>query len=46
VHFESCVVCRVVVYVDKTEDVSERKYYVYGAGQLCGSCYTRLIDRD
>lgn len=36
---ESCVLCGRITDMERDWPVSMRKYYIEGAGQLCGSCY-------
>lgn len=43
--FENCVVCRKQTDVPKTRDISERKYYIEGAGQLCRDCYFEIYGK-
>lgn len=43
---EECVLCHRVLEVAKSVDVSERVYYVDGAGQLCRECYSQLYGRE
>lgn len=37
--WEHCVACGEVVYIQKTEPIEKRFYYIEGAGQLCEKCY-------
>jgi len=39
---EECVSCNKMTEVLTTEPVYNRMYYVEGAGQLCGECYTKI----
>ena len=43
--FEKCVVCGKQTDVPKTKDISERKYYIEGAGQLCGECFFEIYGK-
>lgn len=36
---ETCVLCGRLAEEEKEQPVSERKYYIEGAGQLCRKCY-------
>lgn len=39
---EPCVLCRCMTSVPKSQSVTEREYYVQGAGQLCEIFYRRV----
>ena len=41
-HLERCVLCHKVVPVRRDEPVSERQFYIEGAGQLCEDCYQSI----
>lgn len=43
---EQCVLCRRMTDVRKSRPVTERKYYIQGAGQLCEACYYRVYGPD
>lgn len=43
---EQCVLCRRMTDVRKSQPVTERKYYIQGAGQLCEACYYRVYGSD
>ena len=36
---ETCVLCGRLAEEEKEQQVSEREYYIEGAGQLCRECY-------
>lgn len=42
VEMERCVLCSCKTAVPKNRPVTERKYYIQGAGQLCEECYYRV----
>ena len=44
--YEKCVVCRATTDVPTDMPVSERKWYVPGAGQLCKKCCMELYGTD
>lgn len=37
--WETCVLCGQTVPVSRESHIAERKYYIEGAGQLCGKCF-------
>ena len=39
---EKCVCCGKDSGVPHGTPIAERKYYIQGSGQLCGSCYCKL----
>lgn len=39
---ETCVCCGVRTEVSKELEISKRKYYIEGAGQLCSRCFFEL----
>lgn len=39
---EACVVCRIDTRVPRELDISERLFYIEGAGQHCHDCYNTL----
>lgn len=41
---ERCILCGKVADILQECQVSERKYYVEGAGQLCGECYWKIYE--
>lgn len=41
--FEKCVSCHVVTGTPKTLDISQRLYYIDGAGQMCRDCWDVLF---
>lgn len=41
---ERCVLCGGLTEVLKNQPVSERKYYMEGAGQLCRECYREVYE--
>ena len=40
--FERCCACGKLTNVERNTDISKRKYYIKGAGQLCKNCYFEL----
>ena len=38
---EDCVICKDDTGYDGYDDITDRKYYVEGRGQLCGWCWKR-----
>lgn len=44
--FERCCVCGRPTSADRVTDISKRKYYVKGAGQLCTDCYFELYSEN
>ncbi|MBS5469070.1 MAG: hypothetical protein KHX69_09670 [Clostridium sp.] len=40
--YETCIFCRKATDVPKEKDISERNYYIEGAGQLCRECYFEI----
>ena len=43
---DKCVICGTITQYNKTDNVSIRKDYVEGAGQLCGACFKIVYDRS
>ena len=43
--FETCVSCGIITATPRREDISIRKYYIEGTGELCESCYN-IIYKD
>ncbi len=43
VEYEVCVVCKKKTDVRIDESITRRYTYIEGAGQLCPSCYKKLI---
>ncbi len=43
VEYEVCVVCKKKTDVRIDEPITRRYTYIEGAGQLCPSCYKKLI---
>lgn len=43
---EECVLCGCDTGVAETVPVQDRKYYIYGCGQLCENCYLSLGQED
>ena len=43
--WERCVLCGSKVHVLKTAHISERKYYIEGAGQLCENCFHDVYEK-
>ena len=43
--YEACILCGKKTNVLMEEPVAERKNYVEGVGQLCESCYLRIMGR-
>lgn len=39
---ERCVLCGRLAEAAKNQPLSEREYYIEGAGQLCKACYQKL----
>lgn len=39
---ECCILCGKVTEAVKDQPLSERKFYIEGAGQLCKECYQEL----
>ena len=39
---EKCIICKEDVSVEKDLPISQRKYYIVGAGQLCPDCYKKI----
>ena len=39
---EYCILCGRMTEAAKEQPVSEREYYIEGAGQLCRNCYGKL----
>lgn len=37
--YERCIICGCITQVRRDWDISMRKYYVEGAGQLCKRCF-------
>lgn len=37
--YEQCILCKKKTTDLKQENITERKYYIEGAGQLCKTCY-------
>lgn len=37
--FETCVSCGLITATPRSEDISIRRYYIEGTGELCESCY-------
>ena len=42
IEYEICINCGGVTDIPKNMDVSCRKHYVLGMGQLCADCYEQL----
>lgn len=40
--YEKCVCCHKTMSIPIKTNISERKYYVEGAGQLCQKCHYEL----
>lgn len=40
---EVCVSCGLNTHVDKNTDITNRLYYIHGAGQLCQDCYVNIF---
>lgn len=39
---ERCILCGRLTEILKNQPISERKYYMEGAGQLCLECYREV----
>lgn len=39
---ENCIICGKETAFLRQQHISTRKYYIYGAGQLCQQCYESL----
>ena len=44
-HTERCVSCDINTNVPKALDITYRKWYIQGAGQLCEECYNFLYPK-
>ena len=38
-NMERCIICNANTNIPVTLDISERLYYIEGAGQMCRDCY-------
>jgi hypothetical protein len=41
---DKCVVCGCKTQYKKTDHIDFRKFYVEGAGQLCGKCWSEIYE--
>ncbi|WP_156133055.1 hypothetical protein [Beduini massiliensis] len=41
--YEVCVVCHKELDIKKETPISEREFYIEGAGQVCIDCYIKLL---
>ena len=37
--YEKCVICHKLTEYKVNQDISERRYFIEGCGQLCEDCY-------
>ena len=44
--YEICVMCGEVTDIKSSSPIVQRKYYVYGAGQLCQVCWRKLYGQN
>ena len=43
---ETCVYCGKTVPVSKDTPITERKFYIEGAGQLCEQCFDEIYEKS